>query len=207
MIDENKNDNDKKQNSVRVTHFYVFLIIISVVIMIVAAYITYGYQSRTIVISFDPLIEKIKEKKQQMNNMSIGADFSLVPSDDVIEDILNDTIPNVCDDITDDEDIQEQCEEEPLSCLKEYEINTILVQDLPHQNHLFIELTTGKNNDYLYTVVIDLANNNQVIHAEGKIDDGRCREVVDEGGNGDASYLKPGQDPQNSDFVEVKPKE
>lgn len=201
-----KNDNKKEKNVQRVTRFYVALIIISVVIMIVAAYITYGYQTRTIMISFDKIVTKVTEKN---NSMNIGADLSRVPSDDAIEDILNDTIPNVCDDITDDEEIQDKCDKKPLSCLKEYEINTIIVQDSPQQDHLFIELTTGKSNDHLYTVVIDLANNNQVIHEEGKIDDGRCRDV--EEGNGDVDvddiFLEEGQDPKDSDYVGTKPKE
>ncbi|MEA3323469.1 MAG: hypothetical protein U9Q12_04575 [Patescibacteria group bacterium] len=209
MTFDDKNNNEKDNIQERVTRFYIVLIVVSVIVMIVAAYITYGYQARTIVISFDSIIEKIKEKKNIDNNMLVSADLSRVPNNEEIEDILNDTIPNVCDDITDDEEIQEKCDKEPLSCLKEYEIKTIIVQNPPHQDHLFIELTTGKNNDHLYTVVIDLANNNQVIHAEGKINEDRCRDVVEEDGDVivDDTFLKEGQDPKSSDYVNVQPKE
>jgi len=200
MIHKKEKNNHKKEKNNHITQFYMLLTIISIVIMVVAAYITYGYQTHTIVISFDSIIEKVQEKKK---NISVGANISRVPEDEKIEDILNDVIPNVCDDITDDEDIQKKCDKDPLSCLKEYEIRTIIVQNSPYQDHLFIKLMTGKQNDHLYTVVIDLSNNNSIIHAEGKIDKDRCRDVV--GGVNDI-FLQEGEDPQNSDYIQTQPK-
>lgn len=188
------NDNQKEQDNKRVTRFYIILTVISIIVMIIAAYITYGYQAKTIVVSFDNVISKINDKNNATNGntMSVGADLSLVPNDDVIEDILNGTIPNVCKDCDEDD---------PLDCLEKYEINKIIVQDPPHQNHLFIELVTGKNEEKIYTVVIDLANNNQVISAQGEINKKSCRDVVDDEEFDDELILKKGTDFNTTDYL------
>lgn len=206
------NDNQRNENSVRVARFYVILIVISVIIMIIAAYITYGHDGYVGHIFFERTeIEEKKEsnKNKLRNELSIGADLSLVPSDKMIEDILNDTIPNVCkyDDATDE--IKKKCKKKPLSCLKSYEINKILVKNTQYQDQLFIELLTGKKVQKKYTVVIDLINNNQVLSKEGEIDKKRCRKL-EEGEDeihyigDDPSIMKDGNDSASSHYVEIK---
>ncbi len=179
------------------TRFYIILSVISVIIMIVAAYITYGYQTKEAHVVFEKGRGSTNRDESKGGSIEIGADLSKVPSDDVIEDILNDSIPNVCDDCDEDD---------PLDCLKEYGINTILVQNPPHQNHLFIELLTGKNQEEKFVVVIDLNNENQVLNAEGQIDENRCRDEVEEDDeiSGD-SMLSDGADPKSSDYVDTRP--
>ena len=262
-----QNNNNTEKKSKMLSAFYIALSIIAVIVMIIAAMITYGYDAHEIKTTFkkvfmvedilnntipnvcsyedlqeycdkEPLsclkayaankifvknpgnenqscIELTTEKmnnrvykdERLSNNMGIAVDTSQAPNDDVIEDILNDTIPNVCD-YEDYDDLQEDCDKEPLSCLKEYEINKIFVKNPGYENQLFIELTTGKTNDHVYTVVIDLANNNAVINASGKIDDKRCRDIEEDDDNGDDNlFLNQGEDPKDSDYVDTKPRE
>ena len=146
-MQKQSNNNQRNESSIRVARFYVILIVISVIIMVVAAYITYGYDGHIGHISFEKVeVEKEKnnDKNESKNGLNIGADLSRVPGDKVIEDLLNDTIPNVCkyDDATDK--IKKKCKKKPLSCLKSYEIDKILVKDAQYQDQLFIELLTGK---------------------------------------------------------------
>lgn len=177
------------------TRFYRVLSVVAVIIMIVAAYITYGNQAREFHVEFEKEVSSANQNEPSENSIRIGADLSRVPSDDVVEDILNDVIPNVCDDCDEDN---------PLDCLKEYETNTILVQNPPHQNHLFIELITGKTHKEKFVVVIDLNNGNQVLNAEGKIDEDRCRDVS-KGEVTEGSILTDGMDPKSSNYVDTKP--
>lgn len=205
-------DNQKNENSVRVARFYVILIVISIIVMIVAAYITYGYDGYVGHISFENKKTTKKNnvnKNKLRNKLSIGANLSNVPDDSIIEDILNDTIPNVCkyDDATDK--IKRKCKKKPLTCLKSYEINKILVKDVQHQDELFIELLTGKVVQKKYTVVINLANGNEVLSKGGEIDKKRCRKLEKEETknhimNDDPSILKSGDDPLSSQYVETK---
>jgi hypothetical protein len=203
---QNNNNTEKKSKMLSV--FYIALSIIAVIVMIIAAMITYGYDAHEIKVTFKKILVIDKgDNKQSSNNIGVAVDTSQAPSDDIIEDILNDTIPNVCD-YEDYDDLQEDCDKEPLSCLKEYQINKIFVQNPGYEDQLFIELTTGKTNDHVYTVVIDLANNNTVISASGKIDDKRCRDVEEDDNDGDDNLLlDQGEDPRDSDYVDTKPKE
>ncbi len=198
-MEEINNNNNKDNSSKFITRFYIVLSIIAVIVMIIAAYITYGYQAKEIVISFDNVVQKIKDKNTTTSNkMTIGADLSNVPSDKVIEDILNNVMPDICDD----------CDEDPLDCLKEYEINKILIQDKQYQNYLVIELITGKHEKKIFRVVIDLSNNNAVVNVEGEIDKKRCRDVVEEDSvEDDEIFLDKGDDPKSSHYIKVTPKE
>jgi len=178
--------------------------------MIIAAYLTYGYQIKEISVAFDqnkPKKVKINKKSNIKNNsIGIGADLSNVPNDEVIEDILNDVIPNVCDYPSSAKKVNEKCDKKPLKCLKSYEIDKIIVQDPSFDNQLFIKLITGKNKKETYTVVVDISKNNQVINSKGKIDKKRCRELEDRGDgdsdiNLDESFLEAGTDPMHSHYV------
>jgi len=176
------NNNNKKNNSTRITKLYVAFIVLSIVIMIIAAAVTYGYNPKEIHVSFGEKIEN--QKNTTGNKIEIGGvDLSKIPDDEVIEDILNDEIPNVCDDCED---------EDHLDCLYEYEINKILVQNPPHQDHLFIELITGSEK---YVVVIDLSNNNKVLSSEGDIDKKACIDSE--------VYLFEGNDALDSEYASV----
>jgi len=180
---QNNSNNNKKNKSIHVTRLYLVLIVVSIVIMIGAAFITYGNDPRTLHVSFDEKIEKENniQKKEIGNKLAIGnADLSKIPSDDEIEDIVNDEMPNVCDECNN---------EQALDCLEEYEINKILVQNPGYENNLFIELITGNDED-VYTIVIDL-NNDKVLSKEGKIDESACVEgEVDMVDGSDVIYSK-----------------
>ena len=207
MTQDNNNLEDK--NSKMISTFYIALSIIAVIVMIIAAFITHGYDAKEIKVSFYKVFAQDKNSTniQKQNKMSVSADTSKVPSDYDIEKILNDTIPNVCDDITDDKDIKKKCDKKPLSCLKEYEINKVFIQNSGYEDQLYIELLTGKTQQDKYTVVIDL-NTYEVISADGKIDDKRCRDVEeDDNGNENDPLLKEGADPSNSDYINTKPRE
>lgn len=191
-----KMGNQKKIGVQHVRRSYVTLSIMSVVAMIIVAYITYGYHQREMQISFGNNKETQQKNHsiQQKGTVSIGADLSNIPKDDVIDDILNDVLPHTC----------KNCNKEPLDCLKSYEINKIIVQNVQHQNHLFIKLITGKKEQKVYTVVIDLANNNHILQADGAIDKKRCREVITSEDIVKEEYdvmLDKGEDPQSSHYV------
>jgi len=178
------NNRNKNNNSISVTRFYLVLIFVSIIIMVIAAYITYGDSPRVLHISLDKSTEKIDDTNKKSNpssTINIGTDLSRVPSDETVEDILNDAIPDVCDDCNLDN---------TLECLEEYEVNQILIQNPGHQDHLFIELITGSDEE-VYTVVIDLNDNNKILDADGKIDDNVCiNSDVDLVDGGDEIYSK-----------------
>jgi len=213
MTQGHKENNQINQNLQRVTRFYRILIVISVIIMIIAAYVTYGYQIKETRIAFgDNKPKKVKINKNiniKSNSMGIGADLSNIPSDGTIEDILNDVIPNVCDYPSSAKKVNEKCDKKPLKCLKSYEIDKIIVQDPSFENQLFIKLVTGKNKKETYTVVVDISKNNEVISQEGKIDKKRCRELEDEDNSDkdiklDESFLEAGTDPTHSHYVDAE---
>ncbi len=206
-----KYSNQKHKNLIRVTQFYVILIIISVIIMIIAAYVTYGYDGYIGHISFGTkkVKKQINTKKNLQNKLKIGVDFSKVPSDKIIEDILNNTIPNVCKYNHATDKIKKKCRRKPLSCLKSYKINKILVKDVKYQDQLFIDLLTGKKDQKKYTIVIDLLNNNQILNKGGKIDKKQCRKLkktAEESHliNNDPSITIEGDDPSSSGYVQTK---
>ena len=190
MIDNNtqKSNTKKTDNRQYVTHFYTFLSIIAVIIMVVAAYITYGYQKREVFISFD---QPEKEEKKVVNNIVVTPDVSRVPSDDVIEDLLNDELPEVCD----------ECDDDTLDCIEDYEINKIFVQNEGYQDQLIVDVITGKN-DAKYTVVIDL-NNNTVLSSSGEIDGKECFEDVEDEEINSEMLIDPGNDPESSHYLYV----
>jgi hypothetical protein len=197
-LDRKSEEDELEKTSTYITMLYIILAIVAVIVMIIAAYITYGYQPNEIIVSFHKVTQKMKEKNtNKSNNMTVGVDLSEVPSDKVVEDILNDTMPNVCDD----------CDEDPLDCLKDYKINKILVQEQEYQNYLIIELITGHDEQSVFRVVIDLSNNNEIVRVEGNIDDGKCRDIVEEESvEGDEIFLDKGSDPKESHYIKVTPK-
>ncbi len=199
MSDDNENK-EKDAYTRRVTRFYATLSIIAVIVMIVAAYITYGYQNQEIHVSLSTVFAKAKRDDSQ-KTMNITPDLSHVPGDDIVKDILNDVLPHTCKD----------CDKKPLKCLKEYEINKILIQNPPYQDYLKIELLTGKEVKKVFTIIIDLSNNNQVIYADGEVDKKRCRDVVEEDDDSDddedSIFINKGQDPDETHYIETKPRE
>lgn len=193
MNNDNDNNNKELQRKPRrVTRFYMILSVISVVIMIGAAYITHGYQIREITASYKPVreIERVAAA-----SIGVSADLSRVPSDDVIEDILNDVVPDACGDCDDSD---------PLDCLDEYEIDKVLIQEAPFQNQLFIDLITGKS-EKKYTVAIDLSDNNRVIYHDGKIDKKICLEFSEEEGLDPEVHIDKGKDPDATGYINVPP--
>ncbi|XLQ20560.1 MAG: hypothetical protein ACKUBY_02130 [Candidatus Moraniibacteriota bacterium] len=181
--------NSKRKEAIQTTRLYLVLIVVSIIVMIVSAFITHGNDTEVINISLGIVKEKIT-KKDDSNNIKIGADLSKVPNDKEIEKILNKVIPNVCDD----------CDDDPLGCLEEYKINKILIQNEGYENKLFIELLTGKHFDNTYTVVIDI-NTRAVISDEGSIDDDECIEVIVERAEGDEVTLTDGDDFESTTYI------
>lgn len=195
----NKIHDDASQEEIKArnaSRFYVVLALVSTVVMVIAAYITYGQQKREVIVT-PQFIEKNVE--ESVNTLAVTPDLSQAPTDKEIEKILNKTIPEVCDDCDRDD---------PLDCLEEYSINKIFVQNDSHKNYLTLELITGKN-DTKYTVVIDLSQNNVVIREEGKIDKKECLDTRDDDDETETLepevYIDAGDDPDNSHYVTVPP--
>ncbi|PID52248.1 MAG: hypothetical protein CR972_03115 [Candidatus Moraniibacteriota bacterium] len=176
---------EKTQNIAR---FYIFLSVVSVIIMSIAAYITYGYQKREVFVS---LSTPEKKKEKPVNDIVISPDLSKLPSDDVLKDILNNTLPKVCDD----------CDDDILDCIEDYEINKIFVQNEGYQDQLIVELITGKNNA-VYTTVIDL-NDYTVLSSSGTLDDKECFEEIKKETKKQKTFIDSGDDPDNSHYVDV----
>lgn len=169
---------------------YIVLSTCAIMIMIIAAYITYGYQENTITVS---IAEPEKNETAHTNNaLKIGADLSRVPSDTEIDNILNEYLPHVCDDCEDDD---------PLDCLDRYEITKVLVQEDQYRDQLFLNVLTGKE-PKKYTVIIDLAHENAVISASGAIDRKECiSEENEDDAEGDEVLLNDGTDPNSTAFI------
>lgn len=188
MIDQNTDNRKDMKKTQNIARFYMFLSVLAVIIMIIAAYITYGYQKREFIISLGSS-EKVKE--ESVNDINVAPDLSRIPSDDMIEDILNDVLPEVCDD----------CDDDTLDCLDEYEINKIFVQNEGYQDQLIIEVITGKNNA-VYTVVLDL-NSYAVLSSDGVIDDEECLEDPEDEDVDPEILLDPGDDSEKSHYLDV----
>ncbi len=183
---QDDNNNNKKNNSVRITKLYVALIVLSIVIMIIAAVVTYGYNPKKIHVSFG---EKTENQKKQENTTGNkieigGVDLSRIPSDEEIKDIFNDVMPNVCEDCND---------EYPIECLEEYKINKILIQGASHRDHLFLELLTGKEYENTFKVAVDL-NTNTALSFGGDIDNDMCIDIEID--------LSDGHDLINSEYTD-----
>lgn len=178
---------DRKQ----VRRMYVILSTLSIIIMIIAAYITYGHQEQVVTVNIPAATTQ--QEQRPKNALTVGADLSQLPSEVEIERILNNNLPHTCKD----------CDDDPLECLDKYTINKILVQEKQYQNQLFIELLTGKESQK-YTVVIDLAHDNTVINAFGSIDKKECilEEENEEGASGDEVMLNDGIDPNSSTYIQ-----
>lgn len=164
----------------------------AVVIMSIAAYITYGYQKRELVITRTaPVADEKKPTKTQHKNIAISTpDLSRVPDDDRIVDILNNELPQVCD----------MCDGDVLDCLTEYEINKVFVQNDGYQDQMTIEVVTGKKT---YAVVINL-DDYAVLDSGGKVDKDACatHTVISPD-----MYIDSGDDPPKSHHVSVPEKQ
>ena len=186
MIDAQKRQFIDQKHARRV---YIVLSILSVMIMVIAAYITYGYQERSVTVTLATPEEP--SNAHAASALPIGADLSRIPSDTEINRILNKYLPNVCD----------ECDDDSLDCLDKYEINKVLVQEKKYQDQLFIELLTGKE-PKKYTIVIDLLQNNAVLNASGSIDKKECiTEEDEESAEGDEVMLNDGDDPNSTMYL------
>jgi hypothetical protein len=184
-----KNQNNSRQiKRQHVAGFYIFLVITSVIVMIVAAVMTYGYQQREVRVSY----ERPQQKKTAPaeNAITISPNLSHVPSDKIVEDILNDVLPNVCDD----------CDDDPLNCLEEATINKIVIANEGYQDQLLVEVLTGKSSQK-YTAVINLQDHTVISHS-GKIDEKECFEPGEKEIDPDV-LISPGLDPEDSKYVDV----
>lgn len=172
--------------------FYRALSLISVVIMITAAYMTYGYQKREILITPEVIEEKVAAESQ---HIEVTGDLSLVPSDTEVRKILNKELPNTCDD----------CDDKPLSCLDDYTMNKILMTGERGESILSAEILTGKVPKKYY-VLIDLSHNDRVIKKGGEIDKKECTEEDDSEETAETTdiYIGEGDDPMESDYVIVE---
>jgi len=190
--------NQKKISTRQITRLYMSLVVIATFTMMIAAFVTYGYQGKEIHVALKNATKSDKSKSPTKTNNTVGIspDISRVPSDRVIKRILNKALPHTCKD----------CDEKPLKCLKEYEINKILVQDSLYKNQLLIELITGKTIKKSYIVRINL-DNNQIIEKGGFVDKKRCRDVVEEDNKTTNEYdimLNNGDDPESSHYVNTQ---
>ncbi|MFA5986424.1 MAG: hypothetical protein WC819_03690 [Parcubacteria group bacterium] len=171
--------------------FYRMLSLVSIAIMVIAAYTTYGQQKREILISPEPEKEKVAAESQHVD---VTGDLSLVPSDKELKKILNKVLPDTCKD----------CDDAPLDCLDRYEMNKALMTGEHGESILSVEVITGKASKE-YLVMIDLSHNNTVIKKGGEIDKKECLETEEEDGDviTDAIYVDRGDDPDQSDHVTV----
>ena len=176
----------------REIQFYRALSLVAIVIMVTAAYMTYGYQKREILISPEPEKENVSAKSQ---HMEVTGDLSLIPSDRDVEKILNKTMPDACKD----------CDDDPLDCLDKYTLNKVLMTGEQGESILSAEILTGKIQKK-YFVMIDLSHNNNIVKKGGEIDTKQCLEEEDEEEAATTSdlYIDNGDDPNKSGYVIVE---
>lgn len=184
-----KKTRDTEQREMR---FYRILSLIAIMIMIVSAYMTHGYQKREILISQEPEREKVAAESQ---HLEVTGDLSLIPSDQDVEKILNKAMPDTCKD----------CDDDPLDCLDKYTLNKILMTGEEGESILSAEILTGKM-PKKYFVMIDLSHNNNIVKKGGEIDKKEClsEESEEETANADDLYIDKGNDPNESGYVTVE---
>lgn len=182
-------------NERREIRFYRVLALISVVIMVTAAYMTYGQQKREILIAPQMDERSVAAKSQ---HIQINADLSSVPSDKDLKKILNGVMPNICKDCDDSH-------KHPLNCLDRYTMNKIVMTGTQGETILSAEILTGKV-PKKYFVMIDLSHNNVIIKKGGEIDKKECLETPKDEESTDSGteiYIDNGDDPIQSNQVIV----
>jgi hypothetical protein len=175
-----------------VSRFYALLSVAAVLIMISAAYATYGYQVREVLITLDS--SEKDSVYETMPSVTVNADLSRVPSDKELKKMLNDIVPHMCDD----------CDDDVLECLDEYTMDKVLVRSTDRHQLLYVNILTGKE-PKKYSVVLDLDMNNALVKKEGSIDKKECISAVDEEEvDPNDMNISVGEDPGSTQFITTK---
>lgn len=172
-------------------HIAIFLLAFSCIVLL--GVITYGVKTTYVSLYFGQ--QEIGDVSaddvglEQKNTMSIGV--SNLPSDEDIEKIFNDIMPNVCT----------SCKKKTLVCLKKYTLDKTLVQG-PGYAYLIVDLTT-KSGD-VYTITLDHLRGHQIIGHEGSLSKKSCRdEIEEEEIEIDESILLPGSDDDQTSLLDI----
>lgn len=118
-------------------------------------------------------------------NQSISFSLPSLPTEKEITKILNNTLPDTCD----------ECDKKPLSCLRRYFIDKRVVRG-PGYEYLALDVKTGHiDHPSVYTVMLDLHNNNTLVSQSGTVRKETCRTADNKDTEDtDTGIIQPGTD-------------
>ncbi len=157
----------------KTAHIFLPFFALSVAAVVFMAYKTYGNNAH--IVKKIPHLVPVEEAAQdrgvspqrpQSRTVPVGVqqrDMDRVPPQSVIDDILNDALPHVCDD----------CDDDILDCLYDYRVDYIFVRDAAYADKLILRVMTGKRGKDVYDVVIRL-DDYTVVEKHGKVSSKKC---------------------------------